>query len=262
MIYFTGDTHGGIDMSRFTTKNMRKANVSFTDKDYCIICGDFGFPFLPSDTVRNSPTNGEYRFWTKFLSRLPCKILFVDGNHDNHAFWKEQTVNQWHGGKVHFHPDIPNAIHLMRGEVYSDVDGKTIFAFGGAASRDIEPVYDETGFCTWNGRKEGKNWWKEEVASDEEIASAISNLQKVDNRVDIVVTHTPPRTIARRVYETEDRTADFLDDIKIDYNIWVSGHLHFEWYDQTRKMLGTYKSIRSYNEAIALIQTKERKTAV
>ena len=63
MIYFTGDTHGGIDMSRFTTKNMKKTNVSFTDKDYCIICGDFGFPFLPSDTVRNSPTNGEYRFW-------------------------------------------------------------------------------------------------------------------------------------------------------------------------------------------------------
>ncbi len=257
MIYFTGDTHGGVDMSRFTTKNMRKNGISFVKEDYCIICGDFGFPFLSSDIVRNLPTNGEYRFWTKFLSNLPCKILFVDGNHDNHAFWKEQSVNMWHSGKVHFHPDIPNAIHLMRGEIYSDIDGKNVFAFGGAASKDIEPAYDEEGRCVWKGRTEGKNWWKEETASDEEMTNAVNNLKKVDNRVDIVITHTPPSKVTKRIYGKDtvrDKTADFLNTLDVNFDLWATGHLHFEWHSPAIKMIGVYQRIISYNACKKLMK--------
>ena len=105
MIYVTGDTHGDID--RFKAPELKKLRSG----DTLIICGDFGFPFLPTDIIKGSQTNGEYRFWTQFLANLPCKILFIDGNHDNHSFWGIQDVEEWHGGKVHYHPDIPNAMY-------------------------------------------------------------------------------------------------------------------------------------------------------
>lgn len=78
---------------------------------------------------------GEYEYWTTWLSRKPYTILFIDGNHDNFNFWDNQPVTrEWHG-KVQRHPDIPNAYHLMRGEIY-EIDNKSIFTFGGAVSID------------------------------------------------------------------------------------------------------------------------------
>lgn len=42
---------------------------------------------------------------------------------------------KWHGGRVH--KIRPSVIHLMRGQVF-EIDGKRIFAFGGASSHDID----------------------------------------------------------------------------------------------------------------------------
>ena len=255
MIYFTGDTHGGIDMQRFTSKNMKMNNIHLTKNDFLIIAGDFGFPFYDRDREKGSRTNGEYRFWTRFMSDLPCTFLFVEGNHDNHPFWNAQPVNGWHGGRVHFHPDIPNCIHLMRGEMYTDIEGKSLFAFGGAASTDTEPVYDETGRCIWSGRTEGKDWWREETASEEDIGNALANLEKAGYKADIVVTHTPPHHIMTGFFGEDgvvhDPTAEFFDTLdRLEYKVWVSGHIHKDWKDRRLRMIGLYRTIIGYDECL------------
>ena len=255
MIYFTGDTHGGIDMKKFTTKNLRLNHIELTEHDYIIILGDFGFPFLPSDIVKNSPTNGEYRFWCNFIQKLPCMVCFIDGNHDNHDFWKNQIAQKWHGGKIHKHPDINNCIHLMRGEIY-EIENHSIFAFGGAASTDVKPQYDEYGNCIWKGRKEGRNWWRSEVASEDEIINAFNNLSRLSHNIDCIVTHTPPQSIVREIIDRPDlitdKTAMFLDTVMSQntYKTWVTGHLHKEWSRSDIRMTGIYNNIKSYDELI------------
>ena len=52
MIYFTGDTHGGLDMSKLMNKNLRSTCGMPGEDDYLIILGDFGFPFFDEDRKR------------------------------------------------------------------------------------------------------------------------------------------------------------------------------------------------------------------
>ena len=69
---------------------------------------------------------------------LDCKsftTLFVDGNHENFDRLYEYPVEEWHGGKVH--KIRPSVIHLMRGQIF-EIEGKSIFTFGGASSHDID----------------------------------------------------------------------------------------------------------------------------
>ena len=113
MIYFTGDTHGGIDMSKLMNKNMRSTCGLPGADDYLVILGDFGLPFFDDDRRKKkkkkkknpAESNIEYDKWIKFLKKKPYTILWVDGNHDNHTFWKKQPVSKMFGGRVQIHPD-------------------------------------------------------------------------------------------------------------------------------------------------------------
>ncbi len=253
MIYFTGDIHGSVDIRKLNPNNLRCLGITLNKDDHLILLGDIGLPFYPTDTVKGSPTYGEYRFWTRFLAWKKCTILFVDGNHDNHDFWREQPVTEWHGGRVHRHPHIPNALHLMRGEIYDDVDGKSIFSFGGAASHDVEPVYIGSQ-CVWKGRKEGISWWRHETADESETENARRNLARHDNRVDCIVTHTPPFSVVNEFFPQKavekDTTAKFLDTVLADvqYDMWLCGHIHTEYIISEMKLVGLYNDIQNYDD--------------
>ena len=54
-----------------------------------------------------------------------------------------------YSGKVQIHPNAPNVIHLMCGEIYN-IEGKKFFTFGGAVSYDKEQ------------RIPNVSWWKQE----------------------------------------------------------------------------------------------------
>ena len=69
----------------------------------------------------------------KPYTELPFSVLFVDGNHENFDLLNSYPVEIWKGGKVH--RVKPNITHLMRGQVF-EIEGKTIFTFGGATSID------------------------------------------------------------------------------------------------------------------------------
>lgn len=102
------------------------------------------------------------------------------------------------GGKVH---KIRNAvIHLMRGQVF-EIDGKSIFAFGGASSHDIQggilepddPDFERKYAIASKGfqpfRVNHYSWWKQELPLEEEMEEGGKNLQEHNNKVDFIVTH-------------------------------------------------------------------------
>ena len=151
MIRVTGDTHGERD--RFSDKMMEGMNA-WTEDDYLIVTGDFGFVFL----------NNEYEAsFLDYLETLPFTICFCDGNHENFAAIYKYPVEQWNGGFIH--RIRKNVIHLDRGQVF-EIDGKKFFTFGGAYSRDRYM------------RIKDLSYWEEELPSDDDYKEANKNLKK------------------------------------------------------------------------------------
>lgn len=228
MIYITGDVHGSIDIEKLSNKNFPEGK-NLTRRDYVIVCGDFGLPFLPSDTWpkekpipnKNARSSQQsYQYWIQWLSERPFTLLWIDGNHDNHPFWYEQPVVEWNGGLVNIHPDAQNVIHLKRGEYYN-IDGHTFWCMGGALSHDK------------SYRTEGYSWWPEEIPSYEEMMHGRDTLQQHGNQVDFILTHTMPQTLLApvlRAYYEPEPTRNYLDQIyaETDFKYWFCGHFHLE----------------------------------
>ena len=125
MIYITGDCHA--DFTKFNMENFPEQK-EMTKDDYVIICGDLGGVWMKDEESEKE------KWWLDWLERKSFTTLFVDGNHENFDRLYSYPVEEWNGGKVH--RIRPSVIHLMRGQVFT-VEGKKIFAFGGAISHDI-----------------------------------------------------------------------------------------------------------------------------
>ena len=143
-------------------------------------------------------------------------MLFVDGNHENFERLNfEFPVEEWNGGRVHRISD--NVRHLIRGEVF-DIDGVSVFAFGGAQSRDKE----------W--RTPYRSWWPEEMPSEEDFANADKNLNACGRKVDLVITHCAPSSAQYRLNREfrPDRATEFLQYVcdTIGFEHWFFGHYH------------------------------------
>ena len=213
-IFITGDTHGSHSIRKLSSNSFNKNNELNLDKnDYLIICGDFGLIFYPE----NSRYDNSDRYWLDWLDDKPWTTLFVDGNHENFERLNSYQPMTWNGGKIH---EIRESVyHLMRGQVF-DLNGKKFFTMGGAPSHDI--AY----------RTENKDWWREEVPSISEREEAVANLSKNNWKVDYIITHDAPTSIANRLIDTQDRElnefTDWLEEIGLqtDFDQWFFGHYH------------------------------------
>ena len=222
-IYITGDTHA--DFRRFGSQ-------FFDDEEcYVIICGDFG-------GVWDNSRTGKY--WLDWLENKKFTLLFVDGNHENFDLLNSYPVTEWNGGKVHF--IRKNIIHLMRGQVFT-IEGKRFFTFGGGQSHDIQAgILDRSDpdFATKKKkldreralyRIDHETWWKEELPSEAEMAEGLKNLEKVGNKVDVVISHSAPSSIVdifSRGFFEHDILTDYLEKISdlITFTTWFFGHYH------------------------------------
>ena len=240
-VYITGDCHD--NFSRFNTKNFPEQK-ELTHDDYVIICGDFGGVWDNSN---------EEKHWLKWLSEKPFTTLFCDGNHENFDMLNNdyETID-FCGGKVHKIRD--NVYHLIRGNIYT-ICNKTFFVFGGGASHDIsDGILNPCDFVTQHSLMKAYNnltlngkmirinhisWWQEELPSKEEIQFAKDNLKKVNNKVDYVITHCPPREICCKFgYMDRDILIDFFDELinnGLEFTQWWSGHLHDNYYGIVQK---------------------------
>lgn len=207
MIFITGDIHGDYDIHKFSTR-IFPMQRELSRSDYVIICGDFGL--IWSNSV-------DEKYWLKWLDRKSWTTLWIDGNHENFDLLKEYPIEEWHGGKVQ--KITENIIHLCRGSVF-EIDGKKIFAFGGAESHDKEY------------RKLGRSIWLEEMPSAKEMEQGRKSLDLNNWQVDIVITHSLPTHIQAQLFQSMDYKANALTNyfeeisLKLDYKLWFSGHYH------------------------------------
>ncbi|MDT3843430.1 MAG: metallophosphoesterase [Bacillota bacterium] len=232
MIYITGDTHAEFK-KRFNTENFPEQK-EMTKDDYVIICGDFGGIW---DLDRESK---QEKYWLDWFETRPYTLLFVDGNHENFDRLYGYPVKEWCGGKVH--AIRPHVLHLMRGQIF-EIDGKTLFTFGGAASHDIQGGILETSDS--NFRKKAKaleqdgipyrvahlTWWSQELASKDEMEEGKRNLLKHKFSVDYIITHccsTSTQEGFDGLFYKADRQTDYLEYIKqhTSYQKWFFGHYH------------------------------------
>lgn len=163
----------------------------------------------------------------------------MDGNHENFDALNEYPVEQWHGGKVH--KIRPHVIHLMRGQAF-ELQGRTFFTMGGAQSHDIADGildmdspdfyerYDSLRRNRGQFRIKHISWWQEELPSDEEYAEARQTLERLDWKVDYIITHCAPTAIQQKIDADfkPDKLTDFLEGIRSrsQFHYWLFGHYH------------------------------------
>ena len=243
MIYVTGDCHG--NFRRFTKKQLMKLPFEMTERDYVIICGDFGLLWA---------RDKEFEYNLDRLSKLPYTILWVQGNHENYDMIREYQIEEWNGGKVR-HIFRDKIILLERGQIFT-IEDKTFFTFGGASSHDISggildknsPTYkDDYKKLVTSGqpfRVLNESWWKQELPSKKELKEGEKNLDKVGFQVDYVISHCGSNRLQEaleRYYRginggmsligglyNQDILTNYFDELeeKLQYKKWYCGHYH------------------------------------
>lgn len=220
MIFFTGDIHGELPrFYQFETKDGKRPGKG----DYVIISGDCGLVFQMYGTMAYIE---EQRNIAE-IEKMPYTVLFVDGNHENfdrlNAYPKERMFGGW------VHKIASNIYHLIRGEVY-EIEGKRIFAMGGAYSRDRAM------------RCEGFSWWADELPSDADYKNAESNLRSVNMEVDLIVSHQAPSEVIRYMGRYPDmhdaELTGFLEWVmhEVKFKKWYFGH----WHDE-KEIMGKFR---------------------
>lgn len=208
-VYVTGDTHSYIDVDKITPSHWPESN-NLTEKDTLIICGDFGFVW--DDKFSD-------RWWQQWFLRRPYITCFVAGNHENHPMLEKYPLVDFHGDKAH---KINDHIYcFVQGGMY-DFDGKKFFCFGKAQSHD-----------KWH-RKEGIDWWREEMPSDAEYQYGFDTLKKHDYKCDFVISHCASDTITDILSSGEykhDKLTNFLQKVvaeDVTFDHWYFGHYHMD----------------------------------
>lgn len=245
-IFITGDIHAEI-YPRFSNASF-PAQKGLTKDDIVIVAGDFGIPWTDG--------GAQDAYALRELEKRPFTTCFVDGNHENYDLLEQYPEQMWHGGRVHRIND--SVIHLMRGQVF-DIDGTTIFAFGGAASHDVEDgildAYDPDLKNKARAlRKAGKyryrinhlSWWEREMPDRSEYDEGMANLEKHGFDVDYIITHCPPTTVLRQMgFNDPDDMARYFQDIKdcTRFRTWYFGHLHKDCALPWEQMVALYRNI-------------------
>lgn len=198
MVYITGDLHG--DISRLEKMNLKKY-------DTLIVCGDFGFIWDDSELEKK---------YIKKISKLPYMILFVDGTHENFDLLKKYPEKDF--AKSQARQITDNIYQLLRGHIY-EIDGHTFFTFGGGESVDKEI------------RQAYNNYWPEELPTVNEMKNAVANLDKVNRKVDYIITHEPSARVKGLFCDKIDNINTlnrFFDDVskQVQYKKWFFGSVH------------------------------------
>ena len=129
----------------------------------------------------------------------------------------------------------------MRGQVF-EIDGTSFFTMGGAASHDIQdgildpasPDFEQEYWFKRRTRQmfrvKGVSWWSQELPSEGEYGEAVRNLERINWRVNCVLTHCAPTSIQQKLDQsyTPDRLTDFLQMVKrrCQFDCWFLGHYH------------------------------------
>lgn len=177
-----------------------------TKDDTVILLGDTGIFWDESE---------ESRAFFETLCAKNCRILCIDGNHENYDRLREFPEEPFCGGMARKISE--NIRYLSRGHMFR-LGGKQFFVMGGGRS----------------GEKSRENgpWWPEEYPSDDEFAASYRILEKA--KPDYVLTHMyflPQHREGKDfsllpAYSLE-RLFDYIDE-NVPFGHWYFGHWHID----------------------------------
>lgn len=250
MIYITGDTHG--DVTRLSMDNFSEQRTfDNQDENFVIICGDFGLVWDCKEENKNE------KYWLNWLENKNFTTLFIDGNHEAFNRLYNYPVKEWNGGCVH--EVRPHVLHLMRGQIFN-IDGCTIFTFGGARSHDIDNLLDSNDLDFTEKKKQlqkdnlfyrvkGISWWEEEMPTQKEMQLGFDNLESNNLKVDYIITHdcasSTKALYSHGSFQTDELNA-YLEEIrcKCNFKKWFFGHLHGDKQINDKEILLYYQIVR------------------
>lgn len=215
MVALFGDTHNIQSDFLFKAEQYMSKYPNLTKKDYAIVLGDFGFLSKYSSVPLEKNID--------FFNNFPFTTLFIDGNHENfEMILSLEEVEMFDSivGKV-----SDSLFHLKRGMVYN-IDSKSFFTMGGALSIDK------------NLRVVGMDWFPEEIPSYSDEMRGIESLERVENKVDYVLTHTCIPSVVHalageynlNIFQKVDSTTLILNEFDkiIHCKKWFFGHFHVD----------------------------------
>lgn len=211
MIYITGDKHADFrEVFYFCYAN------ETTLDDILIVLGDAGINYYANEKdymLKNS------------LLQYPITFFCIHGNHEERPEnIKTYKTKKFHEGIVYYEEDYPNILFAKDGEVYN-FNNHQVLVIGGAYSVD-----------KYFRKAHGYNWYESEQPNDKTKNKVKKVLKDLDNRVDIILSHTCPyKYLPREMFldgidqsTVDNSTEYFLDEIEesTDYNLWYCGHYH------------------------------------
>lgn len=215
MIYITGDTHGKFEMVEYFCKENKT-----TIDDVLIILGDVGLNYY---------LNNRDNILKERVSKLPITLFCIHGNHEE----RPQNINTYEVGNfadgvIFKEEKYPNILFAKDGEIYKfKVGGKEIqtIVIGGAYSVD-----------KYYRLSRGYQWFESEQPTEEIKASVESTLNRLNWKVDVVLSHTCPIRYEPIEWflpminqdNVDKSTEIWLDTIekKLNYKKWYCGHYH------------------------------------
>ena len=212
MIYITGDKHADFrEVFYFCYAN------ETTLDDILIVLGDAGINYYANDKdneLKNS-----------LKEHYPITLFCIHGNHEERPEnIKTYKTKKFHDGIVYYEEDYPNILFAKDGEVYNFNNHK-VLVIGGAYSVD-----------KYFRLARGYNWYESEQPDDKIKNKVKKVLKDLDNKVDIILSHTCPyKYLPREMFlegidqsTVDNSTEYFLDEIEemADYNLWYCGHYH------------------------------------
>lgn len=248
--FITGDKHRNF---AYVEKFCHDMNTR--KKDVLIILGDAGFNYF--EDISDDKLKKE-------AAALNITLFCLHGNKE----CRPQNIGTYGvrnfcGGKVYYEPKYPNIFFAIDGEMYT-FEGKKYMVIGGAHSVDKMRCLDE-----------GTPFWEDEMPDDTVKAKVEERLEKENNCIYGIMTHTCPidylpaeMFLSTRQKATEkhkprkfkakkkvkvkmpfqpdiDRsTEEWLGVLekKINYEVWYCGHYHID--KQIDKINMMYHEIR------------------
>lgn len=211
MIYITGDKHADFrEVFYFCYAN------ETTLDDILIVLGDAGINYYASDK--------DYMLKDSLL-QYPITFFCIHGNHEERPENIESyKTKKFHNGIVYYEEDYPNILFAKDGEIYN-FNNHNVLVIGGAYSVD-----------KYFRLARGYNWYESEQPSEKTKNKIKRVLKDLDNKIDIILSHTCPyKYLPREMFlegvdqsTVDNSTEYFLDKIEesTDYNLWYCGHYH------------------------------------
>ena len=230
MIYITGDKHADFrNVYDFCSDNKTSLD------DVLIVLGDAGINYF----------NNEQDYILKAsLSEYPITFFCVHGNHEERPE-KIGTykLEEFHGGKVYYEEEYPNILFASDGEIYHFNNHK-VLVIGGAYSVDKHYRL-----------RMGYRWYASEQPDEATKENILKVLSKLNNQVDIILSHTCPyKYLPREMFLSgiDESTVDYATEYFLDkiedmtkYNKWYCGHYHTD--KRVDKMVFMYHGIEEFD---------------